>query len=157
MATWPTYERQIGAMYVLAQHKRLGLLMNMLRSFEANFNTRFQYPIVVFNDDLSQTDKSQLRSTTRARLIFDQVDFKLPSFMDPSLVPERTECERNINRSPEGSLGYRHMCCFQAFQASSADQQAALVVPALVLRTSRQRSLFHPSRFLLRQRGLIPP
>jgi len=102
------YPRQKAAIYVLADGRRLGRLIEMLQSVDRHFNRRFSYPIVVFEEQLLPAQKARLSAATHSPLTFVPVDFRLPAFIGEDQVPEKTGC------LPERGLGYRHMCRFQA-------------------------------------------
>lgn len=81
------------------------------KHFDANFNDAFQYPVVVFYEsaDVKETDKQRLRSLTRSTLFFQRVEFRLPPFINESLISKH--CRGGLKAF---GLGYRHMCRFHS-------------------------------------------
>eukprot|EP00439_Symbiodinium_sp_Y106_P080956 s470_g19.t2 len=74
------------------------------------FNRRFDYPVVVFNDGLSEIHRQQIVNASRNRIWFAYVDdyLEIPSFIldDPSRKAALDDIK--------WSLGYRGMCRFRS-------------------------------------------
>lgn len=79
-----------------------------LQSLDIYFNDRFQYPVIVFHEDLTPEMQRGLESVTRSRLSFVKLEFEFPAHLKPQEIPERILGRFN--------LGYRHMCRFFAGQ-----------------------------------------
>ena len=110
--------RTNGVIYVLVNggdQKMVEKLKHMMASFDIFFNHRFQYPVVVFAENVTSAQEAEVRSSqnTSYRLIFHHVTLLAPSFVNlssPIQVPPTTVCGKS-------TLGYRHMCRFHALRA----------------------------------------
>ena len=106
---WPT--RVKGVIYYLTQRRRLEMMTEALTSlYKYVWSDHPHYPVVIFNDDLQDRDKTHLQQAVPAmKLTFLNVAFKVPSNISPDRIPNRTLC------APDSStIGYRHMCRFHA-------------------------------------------
>ena len=82
---------------------------------DENFSPRFEYPIIIFSDDRALFENSTVAQIRSARnhtaLFFQHISLTIPEFLKPDDVPvSRTPC----NNGQYFSIGYRHMCRFQA-------------------------------------------
>lgn len=103
-----TPQRPKAAIVYLARstEKDLALLRRSLRLLDRHFNQRFDYPVLIFHEDFSPALQRSLQAMTRSRLLFPQVEFAFPDFVDRSRVPEFVFGRFGV--------GYRHMCRFFA-------------------------------------------
>jgi hypothetical protein len=71
-----------------------------------------RYPIIIiiiiFEEDFTQKDKDLVTmSLSRSQVIFERVEFEIPSFLNKDMIYPTTACSTH-------SIGYRHMCRFHA-------------------------------------------
>jgi len=101
----PSPPKYNGVIYTLTHKNNLHRLTTMFTNLEKNYNYRYHYPIVVFHEGFTESDKQHLRSLVpSAKVDFRTVDFAIPEWLDKDKIPERTIC------SPHSStVGYRHM------------------------------------------------
>jgi len=95
-------------MYLVRNTKRdLSNLELSLKSLDTYFNNKYHYPVILFHENLTVEQQVLIKSNTASELIFEQIEFQLPSFLDPESIPETV----HINGFGF-SVGYRHMCRF---------------------------------------------
>jgi len=74
-----------------------------IKFLDLNFNSIYQYPILIFHENFDIAQKNQIRSISNSTIEFHKVVFRIPEFLDPNYVP----------RWFKGySLGFRHMIRF---------------------------------------------
>jgi hypothetical protein len=95
------------AIILLVQRRSIAVFGRSVKYLDANFNDAYGYPIIVFHEPNmdNDNDRRQLRSLTNSTLFFQLVHFDFPDFINRSAVPPRL-CFKTV--------GYRHMCRFQA-------------------------------------------
>jgi len=111
---WPP-DRPRGAVVLLIGNRTVSssgvLFRSFAQHFDENFNNAFDYPVIIFHEsDVDEAGKLNLRSLTRSTLYFQRVDFRLPPFINASLIS--THCD-GLARF---GFGYRHMCRFHAMK-----------------------------------------
>ena len=85
--------------------KRIQKLTRSLQLLDTHFNNVFNYPVILFHENDLRTDlRQRLIDSTNSRLIFQNVSFTIPDFIQKP-VPETLFGK---------TIGYRHMCRFQA-------------------------------------------
>jgi hypothetical protein len=102
-----------GLIYLLTQQSRFQILkFTLAELYHKLWRWYPRYPIVIFHDDLDEAHQQALQAALLAMpLTFHRINFTLPSHLDPSFIPNRTEC------APASStIGYRFMCRFHATQ-----------------------------------------
>lgn len=62
-----------GVVYLLTRRERFAKLKHMLRLFDSNYNDRFNYPLVIFHDDLRPEDQARIRKATNSQVEFHTV------------------------------------------------------------------------------------
>ena len=91
---------------------RMELLDLTLSKLYDNFLKNFNYPVLIMYEDYTEEDLDYLKSKySNIELIFEEINSKLPDFLDYNEVIE------NINKKPVKhwrDLGYRFMCYFYA-------------------------------------------
>ena len=76
--------------------------------FDANFNDEFKYPLFIFHEaDFSSSDLKAIQSMTRSNVVFYQVNFTVPSFINQTSTG-------NFFAFRHYGFGYRHMCRFHS-------------------------------------------
>ena len=80
-------------------------LFQSLQLLDKYFNNKFKYPVIMFHEnDLTEATKQKLRDSTNSNLIFQNVTLTIPDFI-----------KQPVQKYLYGkSIGYRHMCRFQA-------------------------------------------
>lgn len=102
---WPS-GKPLGAIYYLVHHARLHFLKKSLQSLETHFNQQFTYPLILFHEkEFREHRKSVIDMLNSSDVFFQEVTFQTPSFIQSPL-------KKNIPCM--SSIGYRHMCRFQA-------------------------------------------
>jgi hypothetical protein len=109
----PEFHKPVKAIiYFLSQKKRLFMLQESLELLYENYwadNGR-SYPVLIFHDDLGPVEQRYLRKTIPLMTLnFIDINFRIPSNLDPAGIPNRTVCDPQ-----HSTLGYRHMCRFHA-------------------------------------------
>jgi len=108
-------------MLLRPDNRSVNLAARALGSLETAFNHRHHYPLVIFHEEDSDEVKwigpyLQEFAPFSGIIRFEQVNFRLPVFLDESKVPEIINAYgRNF------SVGYRHMCRFYAGQIFKMD------------------------------------
>ena len=109
--TWPA-DRPRAAILMLMHHRSMKHFERTAPLFDANFNAARRYPIIVFHEaDLDdETERQKFRvaignNESSSLLFFQRVTFDMPPWINRSAVRNRV-CFKTI--------GYRHMCRFQA-------------------------------------------
>lgn len=104
---WPE-KKPKAFIYFLITYERLNKMLNSLALLDKYFNTKHQYPIVVFHETEANFDiaRTFLRSWTKSTMYFQTVSFQVPDFLPRNLTMRSKTCLK--------SFGYRHMCRFHA-------------------------------------------
>ena len=108
MAEWPRDKPKAALVYLV---HRIEYIVPSIQSVSDFFCRQFDYPIVIFHEAgpfSSPGTRNQVLSAAAwnsSRVFFQQVEFKLPTFLTKP-VPAEIKCHSKI--------GYRHMCRFQA-------------------------------------------
>ena len=109
METWPA-DKPKAAVYFLVQVDRLNLFKDALHRLDANFNARFQYPVIVFHEGMNASTMARIRDFTKSALFFQKIDMDLPTDrLIEYLVPTNDQCVKR-------PISYRHMCRFNAIK-----------------------------------------
>ncbi len=94
-----------GAIYYLTRQSRIGYLRQSLESVEHHFNFKYGYPVIIFHESDLRPSVSTIRTWTNSSLFFQEIVFKIPSFLSEPVI-ENIPCLSTI--------GYRHMCRFNS-------------------------------------------
>lgn len=73
------------------------------------FNRKYQYPIIIFNEDYNSTLKEHFKNDISVQPQFIKVKLRIPDWIDKNEIPEYFDDKWNI--------GYRHMCRFLSYYA----------------------------------------
>lgn len=84
----------------LSRRKDLNDLQKSLLLLHENFNKKYNYPIIIFNDDFNNDDEQKLLKIN-PNIKFERIIFEIPPWIDKK-EPFKTEW----------GIGYRHMCRF---------------------------------------------
>ncbi|NVJ48095.1 MAG: hypothetical protein HWE07_13250 [Cytophagia bacterium] len=80
-----------------------------------NYNNRFHQPIIIFHEgDFKEKDQDEVIKG-RSEISFYEIEFKVPDFLDRSLVPDVWVSSAG-RAYGEWGLGHRHMCRFYTIQ-----------------------------------------
>jgi hypothetical protein len=90
------------AIVILTQAERVPRLKQTLALLDANFNDRFHYPVVIFEDDLSPAHRASIAASSRSEIQFRRVRFSLPPWINATAAKENNVCN-----AQSASLGYR--------------------------------------------------
>ena len=88
-------------------------LKKSLHLLDINFNDRFNYPVVIFHENFTDTIINNIRSHTNSYMMFEKITFEIPNFLNKLDIPKYVY----IDDSPYSAgfnIGYRHMCRFFA-------------------------------------------
>lgn len=102
-----------GLVYILSQMARFDILKYTLSEFyDKVYRPYKKYPVIIFHDDIDEKHQRILNDALPGlNLRFITVNFTIPKHLNAKDIPTRTTC------APKSStLGYRHMCRFQAHQ-----------------------------------------
>ena len=109
METWPANKPK-AAIYFLAEVDQLTYFERALRSLDKYFNTEFQYPVIVFHENMDKSTMERIRTFTKSLLYFQRVLMDLPTHrVIEHLVPQKDYCDKR-------PISYRHMCRFNAIK-----------------------------------------
>ncbi|NJD76986.1 MAG: hypothetical protein FIB08_07815 [Candidatus Methanoperedens sp.] len=103
-------EKSVKAAIVYLARSRPGDIAELKRSLsllDVNFNDKFNYPVVIFHEDINEKLMGKIRESTRSQIQFEKVSFKIPDFLNKEEVPELIYLDGDCF-----SMGYRHMCRF---------------------------------------------
>ena len=112
MAQWPREKPKAALVYLVY---RFYFLIPSIKSVGNYFCHEFDYPIIIFHEadffnHMSSDTKDALLDAAvmnSSRVFFQVIEFKIPKFL-PKPIPGRMEIPCI------SSVGYRHMCRFQA-------------------------------------------
>jgi hypothetical protein len=90
------------AIVILTQAERVPRLKQTLALLDANFNDRFHYPVIIFEDDLSPAHRASIAAATRSEIQFRRIQFSLPPWINATAAKENNVCN-----AQSASLGYR--------------------------------------------------
>lgn len=91
------------------------LLEKSLDKLYQNYNDEFQQSVIIFHEgDFKEQDQKEIIKG-RPEISFQNVEFKIPDFLDHSLVPEVWVSSAG-SAYGEWRLGHRHMCRFYTIQ-----------------------------------------
>ncbi len=80
-----------------------------------NYNDKFRQSIIVFHEgDYTEADQEQVIKG-RPEISFQEVEFKVPDFLDKSKIPDRWVSSAG-SAYGEWGMGHRHMCRFYTLQ-----------------------------------------
>ena len=103
MKTWPP-DKPKGAIVILTQISRLHQLKELLGALDTYFLNKFPYPIVLYHEENYRPLIPQAKTFTKAELFFQEIQFKMPEFINMSAVPEMA-CLKGI-----GKFGKMYQC-----------------------------------------------
>ena len=96
MRTWPP-DKPKGAIVILTQTSRLHQLRELLEALDTHFLNKFQYPLVLYHEENYRPHIPQVKTFTKAEVFFQEVQFKMPEFINMSAVPEMA-CMKGIGK-----------------------------------------------------------
>lgn len=105
--------KQNAVIVYMSRERDVGLLYHSLLLLYRNFNTKYQYPVVVFHDDIQRITMSKLYGALNQSLGFTpQIKFEYLKFE----MPEGVSDDPSLYNPPltEFWMGYRHMCRFHS-------------------------------------------
>jgi len=106
--------RKCVILYLVRNSKRdVKDLKKSLHYLDINFNDDYKYPVIIFNEDFTNTIMESIKNSTRSEIIFQKVTFKIPEFLNKNEVSDYVYID-NSPYSVGFSIGYRHMCRFFA-------------------------------------------
>ncbi len=82
-------------------------LKRSLSLLDVNFNNRFNYPVIIFHEDINEVLMEKIHTATHSTLRFEKVIFEIPDFLKKDEIPEIIFVDGFVF-----SMGYRHMCRF---------------------------------------------
>lgn len=90
-----------------SRSKDINDLKHSLSLLDVNFNDKFNYPVIIFHEDINESLMKSIRKATHSNLQFEKVIFEIPEFLNKEEIPEFIYVD-----GFEFSIGYRHMCRF---------------------------------------------
>lgn len=103
LKNWPNAKPK-AFVYYLFHSKRSSMLFQSLSSLDSNFNNVYNYPIVIFHENISVINQSLIRSSSNSDIYFQAVKFEIPDFLPKNFTQLSCRCH----------IGYRHMCRFHS-------------------------------------------
>jgi hypothetical protein len=92
------------AIVFLTQRNRVPDMLKAIASVDHFVREKFQYPVVIFWDDLQPDDIAAIRKSSKYPIHFEKVDF------------QHAQCNEEFASSPHWApFGYRQMCRFWTF------------------------------------------
>ena len=108
LSKWPSGKPKAAVYFLLqANSLRLCMAVQCILSLDRYFNKQYQYPVIVFHEDLPGFQMERLQKQSSSDLYFQQVSFAIPYHVNKSQVPTITMCSGH-------PIGYRHMCRFHS-------------------------------------------
>ncbi len=106
--------------YVVAPEarQRTELLYYSLELLEKHFNRCYNYPILIFHEDLSESRKTEIQKNFSSNFIFALLDNfrELPSRMEEEQVLRWSQgFDGGRHTNVDHDIGYRHMCRFYSY------------------------------------------
>ena len=105
-------DRANACILILARNSDLDGVLHSLKSFEANFNSKYKYPYVFLNDkEFSSTFKEQVQSATVSKVEFGKVPvehWSYPDHVDQRKAKQAREKMKDVLYG--SSESYRFMC-----------------------------------------------
>jgi hypothetical protein len=100
------------AIVYLTRKQDINLLVRSLRLLNNFFIDKFQYPVIILEDDLDNTDKEQIKLSLNDIKIKNFIQFENISFS----LPHSLSLDSSLYHPPldEFKMGYRSMCHFFA-------------------------------------------
>jgi alpha 1,2-mannosyltransferase len=92
---------------VRSKPKDISDLKRSLSLLDVNFSNRFNYPVIIFHEDISEDLMDKIHKATQSTVQFEKVIFEIPDFLKKEEIPEFIYVD-----GFEFSMGYRHMCRF---------------------------------------------
>ncbi|CAH1790690.1 unnamed protein product [Owenia fusiformis] len=110
LQNWPKDKPKAFIYFLLQDNpERMQKFWKALESLEKFFNLKYNYPIIIFHESsFKNTTKKEIKSRTQNIVIFQLVEFMIPSFINSSKLMKSKVCYRDI--------GYKHMCRFHSKQ-----------------------------------------
>ncbi|KAF9068826.1 glycosyltransferase family 15 protein [Rhodocollybia butyracea] len=114
----PIFEKENATLVILARNSELkGVLLSM-KSLEMHFNTRFQYPYVLLNDEeFTNEFKGRVMLATNAPVQFGLIPrdhWVQPAWVDEAKAEQSRERLKAQNIIYGDSISYRNMCRFNS-------------------------------------------
>jgi len=106
------YENKLkGCIIVLLTNKKLNELKNLIKNIDSTFNKKYQYPIILFNnEEFTISFKSDIVKQTNSTIEFGLIP---KEYWDVPDWINRTKLNESIHKIGK-SEGYRQMCRFYA-------------------------------------------
>ena len=105
------YQRVNACILILLRNDNLHQMLKTMTQFEANFNSKYNYPYVMVNNvAFTSAFKEKVREFTNARVEFGLIDaahWSVPEWID------REKLKISLDNLPFG-INYHHMCRFYA-------------------------------------------
>jgi len=94
--------------YLVRNTKRdIDNLLSSLKMLDVNFNKAYNYPIILFHENITSDKIEYIKCSTTSILYFEKIVFEVPQFLNKDTIPEIVY----VNGFGF-SMGYRHMCRF---------------------------------------------
>ncbi len=94
MSLWPPGKPK-AAIVILTQISRVHQLRTLLEALDSYFLNTITYPVVIFHEENYRLFREEVRKWTQADVFFQEVNFQIPDFIDPSAVP-KTACLKGM-------------------------------------------------------------
>lgn len=92
--------------------KDIKLIKQSLNLLDINFNINYKYPVIIFHEDLTEKSMQEIRKSSNSKIIFEQVHFEIPSYVDKNSVPEYLYAD-----GYRYGIGCRHLGRFFSYDA----------------------------------------
>lgn len=92
--------------------KDVNNIKQSLNLLDINFNDIYKYPVVIFHEDLTEKRMQEIRKSSNSKIIFEQVHFEIPSYVDKKSVPEYLYAD-----GYRFGIGCRHLGRFFSYDA----------------------------------------
>lgn len=83
-----------------------------LKLLDINFNNNYKYPVVIFHEDLKENTIQEITKSSKSYLMFEQISFEIPSFVDKNSVPKYLYAD-----GYRFGIGCRHLGRFFSYEA----------------------------------------
>jgi alpha 1,2-mannosyltransferase len=111
-------ERENAAIVILVRNREAQDLASSLREFEAMFNSKYNYPYVMLNDEpFTQEFKDTIEPVISGKVEYGLVptsQWSVPSWINATHALEKIAEMGQTNVPYGGSLSYRHMCRYNS-------------------------------------------
>eukprot|EP00736_Rhodelphis_marinus_P000937 Rmarinus@m.10344 len=108
-----TGARPKGVLLYLCCHDRMEFhdILRSLALVDMHFNKKFQYPVLIVHEGLSEQDARAIKAATSGEVRFAEITFSIPEHMKNTPIPK--------NLYGRWNMGYRHMCRFFSYEVFS--------------------------------------